>query len=329
MLAIGKLSTGKLESITITGAADAGWLAAVSERLFNLRLAIYRPDRELVHKNFSEDQRPQVEILYELAFEEGVKREVEVSGKLYCLRDATEFLLHKDGAYGAALLCGRVPWEAALSSTFGPEFSRLLDSPSAFGSVLGAAARVFDAVAKAKAGVHYNTLSACTTYFGISRGQGLISFAISRFPELLPLKSHMERVPRASFQEICSNYDSNMANIRRACNCKICQKGIDQETDEEGFCLVILTEAVIMLLRTLSGTSVPEKLRPVRAGIEWFYGQQVRARREHDFIEQEVTQYGPVSFQYTSSHQLPYVSKLLTTYFAYSMLVPELISYRV
>ena len=82
-----------------------------------------------------------------------------------------------------------------------------MDLPSAFGSVLGAAARVFDAVAKAKDGVQYDTMKTCTTYFATSKGQGLMSFAIIRFPELFPLKSYMEHSPEVSFQEICSNYN--------------------------------------------------------------------------------------------------------------------------
>ena len=51
-----------------------------------------------------------------------------------------------------------------------------------------------------------------------------------------------------------------------------------------------------MLLRALSSISVPEKLRPVRAGVEWFYGQQVNIRRQQEFIEQEVGQYGDVAY---------------------------------
>ena len=112
LLAVGKVSTGQLESIAISGGADAGWLAAMADRFFNLRLAIYGPRGELLHKNFDNQNRAQIQFLYEFPNYDldGEKKEIEVLGRLFRLSDATEFLQHKDGAWGSALLCGRVPW---------------------------------------------------------------------------------------------------------------------------------------------------------------------------------------------------------------------------
>ncbi len=296
LLAIGKVSTGQIESITITGAADAGWLAALADRFFNLRLAIYGPEGDLAFENFGRNERAQITILYELASQEGEKKEIEVWGKLYCLRDATEFLQNKDGAYGSALVSGRVPWESALSFTFGPEFKRLLESTSNLGAAIGAAARMFDVVARAEDGVHHDTARTCTTYLSFGRGQGFITFASLRFPELSPLKSDMESVSRGSLRETRGTYESSLANLKRSCQCKICRMGIDQETQEEGFCLVILTESIIVLLRALSGITAPETLFPVRAGIEWYYGRQVSVHRQYEMIEEETARYGQIAF---------------------------------
>ena len=51
LLAVGKVSTRQLESITISGGADAGWIAALAHRFFNLRVAIYSPVGELLYRN--------------------------------------------------------------------------------------------------------------------------------------------------------------------------------------------------------------------------------------------------------------------------------------
>ena len=292
LLAVGKVSTGQIASITITGGADAGWLAALTDRFFNLRLVIYGIAGELLFKNFEDKERVQVIIMYELAYQEGDKKEIEVPGRLYCLRDATEFLLNKDHTYGSALLCGRVPWETALSLTFGSEFRRLMESASLFGTTIGAAARVFDAIAKAEDGVHHETARTCTNYLSFGRGQGFLSFACLRFPELLPLKIEMENVPKASLRETRGTYESTIANLKRACQCKICRSGMDQETYEENFCLVILRESIIVLLRALSGITTPEKLLPARAGIEWYYGRQMSVHRQFEMIEEEIARYG-------------------------------------
>lgn len=296
LLAIGKVSTGQLEAITITGTADAGWLAALADRFFNLKLSIYGPEGVLLFTNLDQDERAQITVLYEMASEEGTKKEVEVPGKLFCLRDATEFLHNKHGVYGSALLSGRVPWENALSLTFGSEFSQLIEAPALFGTTIGAAARIFDAVARAEDGVHYDTTRTCTTYLSFGRAQGFVGFAYMRFPELLPLKKQMESASRAPFKEAQGNYESNVSNLKRMCKCKICEMGMDQETYAEGYCLVILTEAIIILLRALSGITGLEDLRPVRAGIEWYYGRQLSVHRQHEMIEQEIARYGQMAF---------------------------------
>ena len=235
---------------------------------------------------------------------DGEKKEVEVLGRLFRLNDAADFLQRKDGPLGSALLCGRVPWQSALSLTFGPAFRKLIESPTIFGKLIGAAARIFEAVAKAEKGLHNETLRTCSTYLSSSRGQGLISSSILRFPELRLLKVHMESVLSGTFQETQSTYESNLANVKRMCKCKICESGIDAEDDNndiiidnnESFCLVILTEAIIVLLRAVSSVEAPDDLAPVRAGIESFYDRQIGRHRQYQIADDEVIRYGQVAF---------------------------------
>ena len=301
LLAVGKVSTRQLESITISGGADAGWLAALAHRFFNLRVAIYNPKGELLYRNFDDQGRVQIKVLYEYSHREAEgekEEEVEVLGRLFRLSDAADFLQRKDGALGSALLCGRVPWQNALSLTFGPAFRKLMESPTIFGQLVGAAARIFEAVAKPEKGIHNETLRACPTYLSSSRGQGLISSSILRFPELLPLRTHMETASNGTFQETQSTYESNLANVKRMCQCTICEAGIDDIilVCEESLCLVILTEAIIVLLRAVSSVEAPDDLAPVRAGIESFYDSQIVRHQQHLPAPHEVIRYGQVAF---------------------------------
>ena len=172
----------------------------------------------------------------------------------------------------------------------------MIEGSAVFGSAIGAAARIFDAIARAEIGVHGDTNRTCTTYLSFGRSQGFVGFACMRFPEFLPLKKHMESASRSSFQEAQLHYESSISNLKRMCKCKICELGIDQEIYAEGFCLVILTEAIIVLLRALSGITQPEELRPVRAGIEWYYGRQISVHRQYEMIEQEISRYGQMAF---------------------------------
>ena len=60
LLALGKVSTGQLKAINISGAADAGWLAALAHRLFNLNVSIYSPEGTLLFSNINKDERAQI-----------------------------------------------------------------------------------------------------------------------------------------------------------------------------------------------------------------------------------------------------------------------------
>ena len=307
LLAMGRVSTSQLESITVSGGADAGWLAALAHRFFNLRVAMYSPMGELLFRNFDDQARVQIKVLYEHPVWKADgenKKDIEVQGRLFLLTDATDFLLRKDGALGSALLCGRVPWQNALSLTFGPAFRKLMECPTIIGKLIGAAARFFEAIAKAEKSLHNGTLRTCSTYLSSSSGQGLISSSILRFPELLPLRIHMESAASANFQGTQSTYEFNLANVKRMCQCKICESGVEDNdvvneiniNNNVSFCLVILTEAIIVLLRAISAVEAPDDLAPVRAGIESFYDHQIDRHSHHQPGEDEVARYGQVAF---------------------------------
>ena len=270
ILALGKVSKGQLESITITGTADAGWLAALAHRFFNLRLAIYGPDGDLLFSNLQPHERPQVEILYERKSDGGSAMELKVPSQMYRLEDMSVFFKRQDGDYGSALSCGRVPWERSLSLTFGRDFHRLNRSTE-FGTAIGAAARMYDLV--------FDTLDTpyvkaiVLNHCSSGRGQGLISFAVLRFPELLPHQPHMENIG-SSLAETQNLYRSSVQKIEKLCYCVRCRGGWTTATTAVRFCLVNLTGAIINLLRTLSAVSVPDDLRPTRAGLEWYYKRQ-------------------------------------------------------
>ena len=297
ILAVGKVSTGQLETITITGTADAGWLAAVAHRFFNLRLSIFGPEGELLYKNFQPNERAQIKILYELASREGISKEMEISGKLYSLRDISEILVRKDGEYGSALLFGRLPWESALSLTFGSRYHRLTESVN-FGRALGAAARIFDLIHRLDRRIYEEIVMQESHYCSSGRGQGFISHAIMRFPELLPHKLNMENIPNVSFGETNGLYDSCLSNLQRSCSCPVCESTASrQEIQEQGFCLVVLTEAIIVLLRDLPAITVPEGLRPTRAGIQWYYVRQLDIRLGEAGVTQSIrSTHGQMAF---------------------------------
>lgn len=299
LLAIGKVSTGQLESIKITGAADICWLAVMADRYLNLKINVYGADGESSMRNFERHERAQVEFLYHLESQmlDGKGKEIEVSDRLYCLRSASQWLGYPDDEEpGPSTLYGRLPWESALSLTFGSSFDRLIHSASRFGQAIGASARLFDLVAKMENGVHEDTAESCTTYSDSGRGQGFISFAIMTLPELSVLQPHINMDSAASLEQTLDAYEADMKELRAICNCSVCQHGNRRAIRD--YCLVFLVETIIFLVRSMSGIVAPERLRPTRAGIEWYYKRQVSIHNQKDNtrLQDEISRYGQMAF---------------------------------
>jgi hypothetical protein len=295
ILAVGKVSTGQLESITITGCAVAGWLAALVDRFFNLRLSLYGPTGDIVFTNFDSSERVQIEVLYESNSSERGQDGIKVVGRVYHLSGVTQLWQHdfESSEHDFSLYGGRVPWESAFSLTFGLTFRRLIASPD-FGSALGAAARFFESIAKAETGIYQNELKGWTDYFNFGSGQGFLSHATLRFPELLPLRTDMENALNLSLEGCRHVYESSADNLKKLCRCEKCStlNGL-----HDRFCLLVLTGTIIFLLRTLSGVTASENLRPTRAGIESCYWQQLKICRQSvtGNISEVVDKYGQMA----------------------------------
>jgi len=64
LIAIGKVSTGELLSLTIMGGAAAEWLAAIAEWLFDLNVIVLGADGDLSYRNCSAEDVSHVQVIY-------------------------------------------------------------------------------------------------------------------------------------------------------------------------------------------------------------------------------------------------------------------------
>ncbi|KAI9667850.1 MAG: hypothetical protein M1821_000669 [Bathelium mastoideum] len=296
LLAIGDLSTGKLVSFRIQGGPIGGWLAAVGEFLFDLKLAISDSQGVLLYTNCDITDRVQLEVIYDVSL--GGEGKLQVSKETVHLRDATEFLRRKTGLSGSALICGRVTWDQALSLTFGSAFVQLMNVRTIFGSALGYAARLFQGLARAEPGLLPSSLENYTAYSHSGYGQGYISFAIKQFAELAPLEPHIQKAAENSLSDVMRMYEANLTMLRGACQCSICELRSDHDRTLNKFCLAILSEAIINLIHCLSLVDVDRELSPVRAGVEIFYHRQrkMRENKQGSRTEKAFKEYGEIAF---------------------------------
>ncbi|KAH0562207.1 hypothetical protein GP486_003096 [Trichoglossum hirsutum] len=293
-----ELSSGALRHVTLVGVADAGLVAAIGVWLLDLSVVIYASDKKdgnIVFRNTSEDVEPQLTVIFTRRQD---RTALYQRGKTVFLSDAT--LLFKSHAQikpnQNRVLGGRVHWKEALSGTFGDDFKSLLAMPTLFGAAIGSAARIFTALAEADPDVDMKWRRHCSSYFPDSFGQSLVNFALDRFPELKPkpLKAEMVRAARIpSYGQAQATYESTMNKLAASCGCKVCcpanYPAKEKRTRTSGesanhiaprFCLVAISETVVILARRLSGINVLDGLHPKRAGLEYIYEvQQTRVSR--------------------------------------------------
>jgi hypothetical protein len=248
LAALARLSHGRMESISLTGGPDAGWLAAVAEWFLDFKIKIVDDQsQETLYMNHANDQSTQVTIVYASQFlqDVGVPTSVHVapgvgpfsrpkgstgevlsiSDKTYTinLEDLGKSFLEADLGYNAHVVTGRLRWTSALRMAFGSDFERLMKTRNAFGEAIGSAAALFRAMVQAQSDIPPKYLSANSGHSDSSYGQGFVTFVVHQLPELSDLRKTMEKALRASFSEAKRVYEASIDTLAKNCNCKACQ----------------------------------------------------------------------------------------------------------
>lgn len=151
---LGMIARKEIESVTIEGGGDAGFLAAVAVWLFDMNIVIIDYNKETLFSNSEPGSVIHVRIIYkdrndDTLSEPVESRELHCSSKVICLKDVSD-IIFTNNDNDDMLVSGRINWEKCLSLAFGITFDRLSALQSTIGTMLGCAARVFEAIAKAE-----------------------------------------------------------------------------------------------------------------------------------------------------------------------------------
>ena len=256
LLALSKLSLDQMDSVTIRGDPNAGWIAAIAEWFLDLQVMIVDESTgEILYTNHTNHKQTQVRVVYSskskgsgsvchqtlplpsstsssganiLSLKKKRKYElqaVHVTDRTYlvALENATSQLLLENREYNAHVVSGRVEWKKAFRSTFMSDFDHLMRVSEIFGSMIGSAARIFLALAIADNTISTDYFGLCGSYCDAAFGSGFVANAISWFPELAKLRSSMERAARESFEDARKEYVKCISSLRSHCNCSTCQ----------------------------------------------------------------------------------------------------------
>ncbi|GES63823.1 hypothetical protein ATEIFO6365_0007051000 [Aspergillus terreus] len=320
LYAIMRLRSGSTRHLTLVGVADAALIAAIANWLLELKVILYTSDRQqeddVWFRNFSDDEEPHLTVIYSRnprPTSSLIQRDrtIQLPDATSLFRSHAELKPNHD-----FVVSGRVSWTEALYRTFGDQSSLLLSMHAPFGSAMGSAARIFYALEKADSNVPREWLHRSTAYFPVSYGHDFINFSGIRFPELSDKDLHAAMLntfsTASSYRDACDAFKESIDVLAHHCSCKICLPTLPQGTTPRStsFCLVVLTTAIIRLVRGLSGIIATEGLCPSRKGLEYIYRlQQMRVSRVlggsgGPSIVDAIIEYAISDLQWTEASQL-------------------------
>ena len=336
LLALSQISRNEMQSVTLLGGADVGWLAAIADWVLGLRTQIIQPDGKIFYANCESAQVIQVQVMY--MGPDGIATDsIQTVGKSYYLDDVSKLFEEEGRPPEAAVVSGRVAWKNLLGSTFLLDFKKFMEIKHTFGELLGSAARLFKALALADKSIPYTYRLACISYCDASYGSGFVANTLRWFPELQSLKDDMQKASSVDLATARRTYEACISTIRSHCDCKTCQSstchlkpdvemiptadelqddgnspdnsafGINSEDaesfdsfddwDPDRFCLVVMAETIISTSRTLSNIVIEhESLFPVRSGLELAYGRHLNQRRAATAGRRAIKEIGPIAF---------------------------------
>ena len=269
LIGIGKLSQGEWTSIEISGGREGGWLAAVAEWLFDLTVSITDEEGKQKFNSRHEDKDPQVSVFYTYTPSSHGPNgsQLRLLSRSYNLRSSEMLFETRRKTTTIASVSARVPWDNYLSLGFGKRFEALKEQNTAVGSLIGSAARMFEAIAYAESDVPRGILKRNELYMDASFGSGLLQTALHWLPELSIFFETMESASTArSYTDAKSIYEAHMFTVAPSCECIHC--GPQDRKKSSHVCLVAMIETIIVLSRILAKVDVVPGLLPHRYGIK-------------------------------------------------------------
>ncbi|KAF2688944.1 hypothetical protein K458DRAFT_359972 [Lentithecium fluviatile CBS 122367] len=297
LISLGKVSRREIDSITITGGGDAGCLAAIAEYLFDMSIVIDDENRNRLYFNSIPGPAIQAHFIYKsrnsVSSSGAQHQDLEASKKVVHLKDIADILFANDQT-AEAQLSGRLPWSCCLSVAFGSTFQILKATNFRFGNILGCAARIFQAVARAESEIDLETRRNWIYYTDSGSGLGYVQNLMYWFPELKAFETSMQEATGLSYRNARNDYQSDTASLARQCSCVHCSPSASEQAPEQ-YCVVALVETILKAALILSNVTIEHGLEPKRFGFDRLYQRQLATRPKDDTTRERMEQkLGPI-----------------------------------
>jgi len=261
-----EILNGSVTSITLVGGAACGWIAAFAHWFLGLEIEVRGGDDEQeISYTSSLDGKVAISVIYDNHSDEmAIKRR----DTTYILRDLAGAMA---GIYtGAYHFSGRVPWDRALITAFGPR-ARILIQTEELGTMLGAAASILLGISKADPDVSSTDRSAAWAGYGEKSGFGFLRSAWKWLPELQGVADAAEACvgePAPLAYVTFNNAKKALANI---CACTNCVRSSNAyKTLPElcvDSCMPQLGKIIVGLVWSLASVHLETPLQPSLIGL--------------------------------------------------------------
>ncbi|KAF5702985.1 hypothetical protein FGLOB1_9287 [Fusarium globosum] len=265
LLAVARVSSGVLSSVTLTGGRSCGWIAAIGFYFLGLEVEIRSADNATIYKSTTNHDSIRLLVIYEAA----EPPQVQISSTAYFINSLNRVMSYEQRF--DSVISGTVQWDSCLSTTFGDSFRDLLGARREFGQLIGASARVFRGLTVSDTSSIFGS-SDRASWFGFQPGQyghGFWHSATSWFPELLPLRPNIDLEADMSVDGAVGKYTQASKELAKSCQCHYCSG--DHSRSKRGYCLPVLAETIIFLIWNVSALQVHADLKPYHSGLRFIY----------------------------------------------------------
>ncbi|KAF9768557.1 hypothetical protein IL306_014156 [Fusarium sp. DS 682] len=139
LLAVARVSSGVLNSATLTGGRSCGWLAAIGFYFLGLDVEIRSSDNTSIYKSTTNNDSIRLLVMYDTPHS---SNQVQVNSTTYVI-SSIDKLVYSYEEQAESIMSGTLHWNSCLSQTFGDAFQQLLRAKPTFGALIGISARVF------------------------------------------------------------------------------------------------------------------------------------------------------------------------------------------
>ena len=271
ILLLAKISSGEIESCTVSGGIDCGWLGAVANFIFDLSVSVKQADGVVPYQTSTGRRlwngESQVTILQPAGSD---SNNVEIVQRSFYLPSGRSLFRESAlGLRGVSQFESRSQWSNIISDSFGFASEDLLKGPisKSFARLLTYVARRQSTARQADLFTYSNDNWPDLQYGPHGpKGDALLVFAYERLPELRPC---LEDVKFQKLGEI-SEFDavSLVQQIQRSCACPACS---GKQVDVCEFtCLLGVAGAIMHFIGLLSVAKVGDLL-PTPFGLRQLY----------------------------------------------------------